>query len=139
MNSLMLRRLAHEIFWPLLILSVVALYRGHNLPGGGFIGGLLAASPFVLVGLAEGLAAARQRLRVSPVMLIATGLALALGSGWLTPLAGQDFMTGGWLPTFTLPLLGAVHLGTPLIFDIGIYLSVVGFTLTVIFSLGEAE
>lgn len=139
MNSLMLRRLAHEIFWPLLILSVVALYRGHNLPGGGFIGGLLAASPFVLVGLAEGVEVAKQRLRVSPTTLIAVGLAVALGSGWVTPLTGQDFMTGGWLPAFTLPLLGAVHLGTPLVFDVGIYLTVIGFTLTVIFSLGEAD
>jgi multicomponent Na+:H+ antiporter subunit B len=65
------------------------------------------------------------------------GLLLAVGSGLLAVIVGQPFMKGLWLPGFELPLLGAVHLGTPLLFDVGVYLAVAGFTLKVVFSLFE--
>jgi multicomponent Na+:H+ antiporter subunit B len=54
-------------------------------------------------------------------------------------MAGKSFLTGLWLPTFSLPLLGSIHLGTPLIFDIGVYLTVFGFVSSVVFSLAEAS
>ena len=124
----------------LLALSLVVLYRGHHLPGGGFIGGLLAASGIGLVLLGHGLEAARRMLRVEPRSLIAGGLGTAVVSGLFGPLLeGAAFMSGVWLPAFELPLLGSVHLGTPLLFDVGVYLTVVGFVLMCLFALVEAD
>ena len=137
MPSVMLNLATKYLFWPLLILSLVVLYRGHNLPGGGFIGGLIAAFPFILIMLAAGVDVARAKLKVSPMTLIVMGLSVATFSSMSAWFAGETFMTGLWLPEFTLPMLGKMHLGTPLVFDIGVYLAVVGFCLTVIFQLEE--
>ncbi|HAV12226.1 MAG TPA: Na(+)/H(+) antiporter subunit B [Opitutae bacterium] len=129
---------AGRILFPaLIILSLIVLYRGHNLPGGGFIGGLMAATAYILVGLGSTMQAAKAKLRVDPVTLLAVGLAIAIISGLPGMLGGDPFLTGEWLPTFYLPLLGAVHLGTPLIFDVGVYLVVIGFTLHTTFFLSE--
>ncbi|MGF1449357.1 MAG: MnhB domain-containing protein [Opitutales bacterium] len=121
------------------LLSLFVLYRGHNLPGGGFIGGLLAAIAVVLLILAYGPEAVRRRWWFQPVQFMTVGLLVALASGALALVAGQPFFEGLWLPTFSLPLLGTVHLGTPLIFDIGVYLVVVGFTAQAIVELSEAR
>jgi len=124
----------------MIILSLIVLYRGHHLPGGGFIGGLIAASGFGLILLGCGIHAARRALRVRPLSLILAGLAVALASGLFAPLLEQGLIFSGmWLPEFVVPLLGAVHLGTPLIFDFGVYLVVVGFTLMCLFALVETE
>lgn len=139
MNSILLRSAARLLLPILVVLSLVVLYRGHNLPGGGFIGGLLAAAGFALISLGEGAAAGRRALRISPVALMATGLLVALGSGCFALLAGEPLLTGMWLPTFSLPLLGTVHLGTPLLFDVGVYLTVIGFVLAAVFTVSEPE
>ncbi|MEM1158221.1 MAG: MnhB domain-containing protein [Verrucomicrobiota bacterium] len=138
-DSLILRLASRALFLPLLLLSVVVLYRGHNLPGGGFIGGLLASAPFVLVSLASGVEAARTRLRFSPITLMATGITCALAGALPSLFFEETFFTGLWLPGFTLPVLGAIHLGTPLVFDIGVYFTVIGFTLAVVFNLEEVD
>lgn len=123
----------------LILLSLVLLYRGHNLPGGGFIGGLMAASAILLVALANGWEQARKTLRVDPVTLMIVGLALAVGSGMFAWIDGSPFMEGRWLPTWQVPLLGKVKLGTPLLFDVGVYLTVVGFALQTAFALGRND
>lgn len=138
-DSLILRLAARALFLPLLILSVFVLYRGHNLPGGGFIGGLLASAPFVLISLACGVDAARKKLRFSPVTLMALGITFALAGAIPSLFMEKTFFSGLWLPGFTLPVLGAVHLGTPLVFDIGVYFAVIGFTLAVVFNLEEVD
>lgn len=121
-------------------LSLLVLYRGHHLPGGGFIGGLLAASGVALILLANGVDAARRYLRVKPWSLVVAGLSVALASTLAGPiLLGASWMTGAWLPSFHLPLLGTVHLGTPLLFDLGVYFTVTGFVLQCLFSLSEGE
>ena len=84
---------------PLLwILSIVVLYRGHNLPGGGFIGGLVAASAVLLVALSEGWQTARARMPFEPITLMITGLALAISSGFFGLLSGGGFLQGNRLP-----------------------------------------
>lgn len=135
MNSFILCQAGKLLFPALLILSVIELYRGHNLPGGGFIGGLLAACAFILLGLGVSMEEAARRLRVSPTGLFTVGLGIAVLSGVPGFFVGKGFMDGLWLPEFYLPLLGAVHLGTPLVFDIGVYFAVIGFTLETVFSL----
>ena len=129
---------ASRILFPtLLVLSLIVLYRGHNLPGGGFIGGLMAATAFILMGISRSMEQAKRGLRIDPVVLMAVGLLVALVSGLPGILAGAPFMTGQWLPGFSLPLIGKVHLGTPLVFDVGVYLVVIGFTLHTTFSLAQ--
>lgn len=135
MRYFILAQASRILFPALLVLSLIVLYRGHNLPGGGFIGGLLAANAFILVGLGHSMDRAKTLLRVEPVKLMALGLLVAIVSGLPGILRGAPFMTGEWLPGFSLPLLGKVHLGTPLVFDIGVYMVVIGFVLHTTFSL----
>ncbi|MBK1879199.1 hydrogen gas-evolving membrane-bound hydrogenase subunit E [Pelagicoccus mobilis] len=134
-DNLIFRVGANALLLTCIALSIVALYRGHNEPGGGFIGGLILAAGFILYAMAFGEKAARTKLRASPINYIGFGLALALVSGFFGPMTGKPFMSALWLPDFTLPLLGKVHLGTPLLFDVGVFLCVVGFTLQVVFNL----
>jgi multicomponent Na+:H+ antiporter subunit B len=135
-NSLILR-VATRFMLPLLLLfSVFLLLRGHNEPGGGFSGGLVAASAFVLYGFAFGVPEAKWSLRVDPRGLIGAGLLTALGSGCLALLTGRPWMTGLW-GEWAVPSFGTLHVGTPLVFDVGVYLVVVGVTLSIIFPLAE--
>jgi len=126
---------AIRLLLPLLLLfSVFMLLRGHNEPGGGFVGGLVAAAAIALYALAEGAEEARRLLKLDPRSLIASGLTLSLFSGVLPLLSGQPFLTGLWLP-WPLPVLG--YVGTPLLFDLGVYLLVAGMALLIILSLME--
>ena len=136
MTSLILRTATRYLFVPLMIFSIYILLRGHHLPGGGFVGGLLAGAAYALYSLAFDVASARKKLRAEPVSLAVAGLAITCLSGFPAVLYGKPFLTGIW---WEIPLLfGAVFdLGTPLIFDIGIYFVVWGILLTLVFSLGE--
>lgn len=120
----------------ILIFSVFLLIRGHNQPGGGFVGGLTAAAAFALYAIAFGVHQTRAALRADPIVLIGIGLLTALLSGFVGPLFGYPFMTGAWYDV-TLPVLGKV--GTPVLFDVGVFLLVVGMALTIIFPLMEME
>lgn len=137
MRSLILHQAGHKLFPWLIVLSVVVLYRGHNLPGGGFIGGLIAATAFLLASLGDSVQDARKLLRMDPTVLMGVGLAVAIVSGLPGVFAGDPFMTGEWLPDFKLPILGKIHLGTPLLFDVGVYFTVIGFVLHSAFSLSS--
>ena len=97
----------------------------------------MAATSFMLVGISTSMDEAQRVLRIQPVSLMAVGLATALVSSIPSLLTGKSFMTGAWLPGFSLPLLGKVHLGTPLVFDIGVYLVVIGFALHTTFNLAK--
>ncbi|MEX0928551.1 MAG: Na+/H+ antiporter subunit B [Balneolales bacterium] len=135
MNSLILKTISGLLFALLLLISVYLFIRGHNEPGGGFIGGLVGAGAFVLFIIAYGPDDARRILRFEPRTFIGWGLLFAVSSGIISMLFGNSYLTGVW----TTPVLfgNELHLGTPLIFDLGVYLVVIGFTLTVIYSLEE--
>jgi multicomponent Na+:H+ antiporter subunit B len=77
---------------------------------------------------------ARRALLVDPRSLVAVGLAVSAASGTLSLVAGRPFMTGQWLKA-PLPVLGKV--GTPVLFDLGVYLVVIGVVLTMVFALAE--
>ncbi len=135
-DSLILRTTTRLLFPLTLVFSVFLLIRGHNEPGGGFVGGLSAAAAFALVLASDGLATARRLLRLDPRTFIGAGLAVALLSG-VPPLAdGGAFLTGHWLKA-KLPVIG--HLGTPFVFDVGVYLAVLGVVATIIFELAEEQ
>lgn len=124
---------------PVLVLfSVFLLLRGHNEPGGGFAGGLVAAAAFVLLSIASGVAAARRALHVDPRTFIGVGLVLMLASGLIVPLLdGEPYLASRW---WTVSIGDyQIALGTPLLFDIGVYLAVAGTILLITFSLEEEE
>jgi len=137
MNSKILIITARYLGPVLVMLSLIVLYRGHNLPGGGFIGGLLAASAMLLFVLSRGWQVSESKWWPNPILLLVAGLAIAGASGLFALLSGDSFMTGLWLPALDLPLIGKVKLGTPLLFDAGVYLAVLGFTLKCAHSLGQ--
>jgi multicomponent Na+:H+ antiporter subunit A len=123
-------RTAARLLMPLLLLfSVFLLFRGHNEPGGGFVGGLVAAAAFALYAIAFGVARARQALLVRPLTLLGGGLLIALCSGLPAAVRGQPFLTAVWAP--------GTPLGTPALFDVGVSLVVAGVVLMMIFSLAE--
>jgi multicomponent Na+:H+ antiporter subunit B len=136
MTSLILSAATRFLLPLLLLFSIFVLLRGHNEPGGGFVGGLIAAAAFALHAIATDVRRARRTLQADPRTLIAAGLLVALGSGIFGPIAGRPFMSGFWV-TLDVPLVEELHIGTPLLFDGGVYLVVLGVTLTIIFSLAE--
>ncbi|MEX1024797.1 MAG: Na+/H+ antiporter subunit B [Planctomycetota bacterium] len=136
MNHIILRTAARLLLPLLLVFSVFLLIRGHNLPGGGFVGGLLASAAYALHSLAYGIEASRRALLFRPRALVGVGLLTALGSGLPALFVGRPLMTGLWL---TLDGKDGLHLGTPLLFDIGVYLVVIGSTLMYVFGLQEPD
>jgi multicomponent Na+:H+ antiporter subunit B len=137
-NSIILRAATRFMLPLLLLFAVFLLLRGHNDPGGGFSGGLVAASAFALYAFAYGVPEARRAVRVTPRNLIGVGLVTALGSGMVSLVLGKPFMTGVWM-TPTVSGFGKLHIGTPLIFDVGVFLVVVGVALSIILALAEVE
>ena len=117
------------------------MLRGHNLPGGGFIGGLVAAGAFAFYVIAYDTSVAKNKLRVEPIWFIAAGLVFSLISALPSIFIGKAAMTALW--DGAVPLhwfgLGALKIGTPLFFDMGVYLVVIGVTLLIIFTLGEED
>lgn len=134
MTSLILRTATRYLLPLLLLLSIYLLLRGHNEPGGGFVGGLVASSAYALHMIAFGMESGRRILKVDPRQLIAVGLLTACASAAAAWLKGNPFMTGLWLEQ-TLPVIGKV--GTPLVFDIGVYFVVIGVTLMILFTVAE--
>jgi multicomponent Na+:H+ antiporter subunit A len=124
-------RTAARLLMPLLLLfAVFLLLRGHNQPGGGFVGGLVCAAAFALYAIAFGVQGARHALLIRPLTLLGVGLLLALMSGLPAVLRGQPFLTASWLS-------GPVALGTPVVFDVGVFLVVTGVVLMMIFNLAK--
>jgi len=138
MASIILRLTARVLLPVLLLFSLYLFERGHNEPGGGFTAGLVAAAAWALYAIALGTAEARRALRVEPRLLIAAGLLLALASGVWGLTSEGAFLTGLW-DEVAVPGLGEVYLGTPLLFDLGVYVAVFGVTVTIIFALAEEE
>jgi multicomponent Na+:H+ antiporter subunit A len=125
-------RTAARLLMPLLLLfAAFLLWRGHNEPGGGFVGGLVAAAAFSLYLMAFGVRRTRRALFVKPMTLLGVGLLVALGSSIPAVVRGLPFLTAQWV---TDPLT----LGTPMLFDIGVFLVVTGVVLMMIFSLAES-
>ena len=125
---------ATRLLMPLLLLfALFLLFRGHNAPGGGFVAGLVVAAAFVLHAIAFGIAASRRALLVAPPLLLPIGLSVALLSGAPAVGLGLPFMTALWTNVGGGPM--GIALGTPLIFDIGVFLAVIGVVLTIVFTL----
>jgi multicomponent Na+:H+ antiporter subunit B len=136
MKTIILKTASNYLLPLLLLFSIFILLRGHYLPGGGFIGGLIASIAFVLHALANGLENTKSLLRIHPGFLMPFGLAIAFLAG-ISPMILNDlpFMTGLWFND-PIPVVGMI--GSALFFDIGVYLVVIGVTLTIIMTISEA-
>ncbi|MEN3792867.1 Na+/H+ antiporter subunit B [Fulvimarina sp. MAC3] len=137
MRTIILRFTAPYLTALMALFSIFVLLRGHNEPGGGFIGGLIAASAFAIYGIASGVAPVRRAMVFHPVAIAGAGLMLAVLSGLPSVFTGHEFLTGVWaFPTF----LGTeIALSSVLFFDIGVYLVVVGTISSIALALEERE
>jgi multisubunit Na+/H+ antiporter MnhB subunit len=136
MNTLILKVAGRLMVGLILIFAVYLLFRGHHSPGGGFAAALVAGTGFVLYFIAEGTAPVRRTLRIHPAALAGLGVVTTLAAGSLGPLAGKPFLTGLWWSAGG-KAFGAVALGTPLLFDVGVFLAVLGAILTILLALEE--
>ncbi len=137
MNTVIFRTVAPTIAVIMLVFSVFVLLRGHNEPGGGFIGGLIAAAAIAVYGIGAGVTEVREAMKIDPLAIAGTGIVLAAGSGLLSVFFGVPFMTSQRL-AFSFAD-SEVTLSTTMFFDIGIYLVVFGTISAVALALEEPE
>lgn len=136
--SLILDTVTRAAFPVVLAFSLYLLFVGHNAPGGGFVGGLTAGIALVLLYAGGGLDRLSAVVTVGYVPLLGGGLLLAGCTGMASLLAGEPFLTSA-IVEFTVPLYGTVKLVTVLLFDIGVYLIVLGLVLALLTVLGGAR
>lgn len=120
---------------PLLAFSLYLLFAGHNQPGGGFAGGLVAGITILLAWSAGGPEVVRRVLPVRSTVLMGAGLIAAVAVGLAAAVPGLVFLESGYVE-LSVPLVGEVKFVSALIFDIGVYLVIVGIALALIRSLG---
>jgi multicomponent Na+:H+ antiporter subunit B len=140
MNSIILTAATRLLVSLLLLFSVYMLLRGHNLPGGGFIGGLIGATGFVLHAIAMGAEATRAALRYEPQNIAMVGLGVALAAGVYAVFFRDAFCTGQWWFAGADPNDPddkGLPISSVLVFDIGVYLVVFGSILTLVLALEE--
>lgn len=123
------------VYHTMLIGSLFLLFAGHNLPGGGFAGGLLAGVALTMRYLAGGRYELGAAVPMHPGILMGSGLMVATISG-LVPIALGGSTLQSAVFEFTMPVFGEVKFATAVIFDIGVYLVVVGLVLEILRSLG---
>lgn len=135
MRTLIFSTIAPYLTSLMVVFSIFVLLRGHNEPGGGFIGGLIAASAFAIYGIACGVSPVRRALFFHPMGLAGFGLLVGTLAGVLSVFSAVPFMTGLWA---YVPLFGdTVALSTVLMFDIGVYFVVVGSITSIALALEE--
>lgn len=137
MRTVIFRSIAPYLTSLMLLFSIFVLLRGHNEPGGGFIGGLIAASALAIYGIACGVAPVRRAIYFHPMAISAFGLFMGAAAGVLSVFSSVPFMTGLWI----YPKLFGVEiaLSSVLVFDIGVYLVVVGAIASIALALEERD
>lgn len=135
MGSLILKAANRILVSLILVFAVYLLLRGHNAPGGGFSAALVAGTGLALFVIAEGPGPVRRTLGIDPLGIVAAGILLAVASGLPALLQGKPFLSGLWWPSDAD--VAAVHIGTPLVFDAGVFLVVLGTVITLIVHLEE--
>lgn len=136
MRSTILQTATRYLLPILLLFSIFLLLRGHYDPGGGFVGGLVASIAFVLHSFSNGTEATMRLLGRKPLSLIPIGLGMSAFSVVLPMFYGLPPMTGLWVQE-KFPLIGLI--GTSLLFDMGVYLVVVGVVLTILFTISLTD
>ena len=137
MSTVIFRTIAPILAAIMVVFSVFVLLRGHNEPGGGFIGGLIAAAAVALYGIAVGVAEVRRAIKIDPLALAGFGVLLASFSGLVSIAYEVPFLTGLWT-IFTFEGT-EIAISSPMFFDIGVYFVVLGTLAAVALALEEDE
>lgn len=132
MQSVILKTATRLMVGMILVFAAYLLLRGHHEPGGGFIAALVAGTGFALLAIAEGADKVRRAVRVRPATIAFTGLGLAIIAGLPALFASRPFLTGMWWE-----VAPKLSVGTPLVFDIGVFLAVLGAILAILLALED--
>ena len=135
-HPVILQNLSRLLFPLMLLFAAFVFLRGHNLPGGGFIAGLIAALAIVLQYLGSGIAWTAARIRTDMHHVIAAGLCFAIGTGLVSVFLGHPFLTSAFT-YLNWPLLGKFEIASAMMFDLGVFLVVVGVTVMILVELGR--
>jgi len=119
-----------------LLVSAYIFLRGHNMPGGGFIAGLITSVAIIQQYIAHGVNWIKQRLKLDYQIMIGSGISIATLSGLGSWVFGHPFLTS-WFDYFYLPVIGKFELASAMIFDLGVFLTVVGATMLILANLGQ--
>jgi multicomponent Na+:H+ antiporter subunit B len=137
-NDLILQTATKVVLFIILLFSVYIFFAGHYTPGGGFVGGLLTSGALVLLLLAFDLKTVQKFLPFNYIYMIAIGLLFSIGTGVGSLLFNVPFLTHAFTHV-DLPILGDLSLHTATLFDLGVFLVVVGVTMTIIQTIGGDE
>ena len=137
MNSIILKMAVYVLKPLFLVVSIWLLLRGHNYPGGGFIGGLIAGSALIFKPLAYDIEPGTRQSPAQPLAFLASGMACIFISAFVPLITKGFILKGQWLKGLDTWLPASLKIGTPLLFDIGVYLTVIGFIYLIFTSIME--
>ncbi len=135
-NDLILKTMTVLISFILFGFSVNLFFAGHNAPGGGFIGGLMTAAAIILMYMAYGEKAINKVLPINYRTLLTIGLLIAIATGVGSFMFGEPFLSQTF-DYYTFPIFGEMELATALLFDLGVYLTVIGVTMTIVLTISS--
>lgn len=135
-NDLILRTTTSVIAFVLLGFAIYLLLAGHNSPGGGFVGGLMTSAAVVLMYMSYGLDAVKKILPINFRTLIPIGLLIAVATGIGSFIFNVPFLTHTF-GSFYFPVFGEIELATAMLFDLGVYFTVLGVTITIIMTIAD--
>ncbi|WP_122090252.1 MnhB domain-containing protein [Halalkalicoccus subterraneus] len=150
MTTVIMRTTARVVVPLILVVAVSLFLQGHNLPGGGFIGGVLATTAFALVYISYGLDFPRvlghdlepvADVLDDPIVVLyrrafLLGLVIAIGGGLVPLLFDLPFLSQTYVILHDVPIYGEVEIASAVVFDLGVFLVVVGGFLTVLSVVG---
>ena len=136
MRSVILKTATRLMVGLIMIFAVYLLLRGHHEPGGGFAAALVAGTGFALFAIAEGPRNVREAVRFEPIFIAMSGLGLAALSGFPAALMHRPFLTGIWWTPGDSENAEMI-IGTPVVFDTGVFLAVLGAILSILLALEE--
>ncbi|MFC4411354.1 Na(+)/H(+) antiporter subunit B [Chungangia koreensis] len=137
-NDVILQTATKVLFFMIILFAIHIFFAGHYTPGGGFVGGLITSSAIILLILAFDLKTVKNILPINYTYMTATGLVIALATAAASIFFNVPFFTHAF-DYFELPLFGKTSLHSATLFDLGVYMVVVGVTMTIIQTLGEDE
>ncbi|WLR55766.1 Na(+)/H(+) antiporter subunit B [Mesobacillus subterraneus] len=137
-NDVILQTVTKFVLFVIILFSIHLFFACHYYPGGGFIGGLMTSGAIVLLLLAFDIKTVKMILPFDYIKVVAVGLLIAIGTGAGALFFNKPFLTHAYTYAY-LPLLGKTSLHTAVLFDTGVFLVVIGVTMTIIQTIGESE
>jgi len=135
-NNLILKTTTSLIAFILLGFAVYLLFAGHDSPGGGFVGGLMTSAAIILLYMSYGLNKVEKIIPINFRVLIPIGLLIALLTGLGSLLFKVPFLTHTFFAV-PIPFIGEIDIATAMFFDLGVYITVLGATITIILTIAE--